>query len=126
MKKLFLIFALSHLSTFSFSRSVYVNGKDVSSVKGQFMKNVSIRIDDHGDIYIDAPQYQIIEEDSYVPLSSMTQKQKKQVLPEHRAEPIPIAKNDEKKIISEPSPAAPIPVPSATLSSPLPVPSQNP
>ena len=45
-----------------YGRSIYLNGVDVSSARNQFLKNVNLRIDENGNIYIEAPHYQINEE----------------------------------------------------------------
>ncbi len=53
----------------TFARSVYLNGVDISSVSNQQLKNVTIQIDEKGDVYITASHYQVHEEKNYVPLS---------------------------------------------------------
>lgn len=63
------------------NRSVFLNGIDISSARSQDLRNVHIKISDSGDIYISAPQYQVTEEESFLPLSSYTSKSP---LPEHR------------------------------------------
>jgi hypothetical protein len=55
------------------ARSVYLNGTDISSARGQQLKNVSIHINEKGDVFITAPHYQVNEEDAYVPLSKFVQ-----------------------------------------------------
>lgn len=63
------------------NRSIYLNGIDISSARSQDLRNVHIKISDGGDIYISAPQYQVTEEETFLPLSSYTSKSP---LPEHR------------------------------------------
>ena len=63
------------------SRSVYLNGIDVSSTRSQDLRNVHIKISDNGDIYITAPQYQVTEEETFLPLSSFSSKPP---MPEHK------------------------------------------
>ena len=67
------------------ARSVYLNGQDVSSAYGEQLKGVDIFIDQNGDIYISAPQYQIIMESTKNPLSLLETKkmhESKKYLPE--------------------------------------------
>jgi hypothetical protein len=70
--------ALSHVAVVSyfmlvmpaaFARSVFLNGVDVSSSRSQELRNVQIRINEKGDIFISAPHYQVTEEDFFTPLS---------------------------------------------------------
>lgn len=62
--------AVSHLG---FARNVFVNGVDASSMRNQKLEHVTIRIDENGDIFIDAPNYRVFEEQSYLPLSQWIQ-----------------------------------------------------
>jgi hypothetical protein len=59
------------LSSPALARSVYLNGVDISSARNQELKNVAITINEHGDVFISGPQYQIQEQDSYIPLSAV-------------------------------------------------------
>lgn len=52
------------------NRSIYMNGVDVSSSRNQDMRNVHVKIDEYGNIFITAPHYQVSEEDTFTPLSS--------------------------------------------------------
>jgi len=72
----------SPLPVTSGNRSIYLNGIDISSARNQDLRNVHIKISDGGDIYISAPQYQVTEEETFLPLSSYTSKSP---LPEHKA-----------------------------------------
>ena len=65
----------------AFGRSVYLNGIDISSAVTQDVKNVDVRIDERGDIFIFAPHYQVNEEDAYTPLS---RQKPKTAIPEHK------------------------------------------
>lgn len=56
------------------NRSIYVNGVDISSARNHDMRNVQVKISDNGDIYISAPQYQVIEEETFMPLSAYSAK----------------------------------------------------
>lgn len=56
------------ISFTAFGKSVFLNGKDVSSATGKKLEGVNISIAENGDIYISAPQYQVLEEVSYTPL----------------------------------------------------------
>lgn len=78
------------------TRSVYLNGVDISSAKSQDLRNVDVHINEAGDLFIIAPHYQVNEEDSYVPLSKFVQGMN---LPKHKPpqkvgpnEAVPVAK----------------------------------
>lgn len=90
------ILLLLHFSFFwslpSFAKSIFLNGIDISSASNQQMRGVDVRIDDKGHIYITAPHYQVIEEDTFTPLGIEVEKQK---FPVHK-KPQPIAKKDQK------------------------------
>jgi hypothetical protein len=62
------------------NRSIYMNGVDISSSRNQDLRNVHVKISDNGDIYIAAPQYQVTEEETFLPLSTYT----KAKTPEHK------------------------------------------
>lgn len=51
------------------ARSIFLNGIDVSSARNQTLRNVQIKINENGDIFIIAPHYQVNEEETYTPLS---------------------------------------------------------
>ena len=51
------------------ARNIYLNGKDISSAKNQIMENVTLQIDRYGNIYIEAPHYEVLEENTFIPLS---------------------------------------------------------
>ena len=55
------------------ARSLFLNGVDISSARSQELKNVTVQINENGDIFIIAPHYQVNEEDTYVPLSKYVQ-----------------------------------------------------
>lgn len=50
------------------ARSLYLNGIDISGSLEQTLKNVTVRIDKGGNVYITAPHYHVNEEEGYVPL----------------------------------------------------------
>ena len=84
-------------STFSpavLGRDVLLNGQDISSARNQELKGVNLRIDDKGNLFIEAPQYRVHEEDTYTPLSRFVKDagrdNKSAGLPPHRA-PRPLA-----------------------------------
>lgn len=52
-------------------RRIYLNGVDISSAKHQSLKKVDLRIDGQGNLYIEAPHYDVTEESTYIPLSSL-------------------------------------------------------
>ena len=59
---------LSMASDPAMARNVYVNGVDISSARNQLMENVTVRIDQDGNVFVEAPHYQVNEESTYVPL----------------------------------------------------------
>ena len=50
------------ISAKSKDRGIFLNGIDISSAKHQTLENVTIRIDGQGNIYIEAPHYEVNEE----------------------------------------------------------------
>lgn len=70
MGKIILIFITVLVSSPAWARSVYLNGIDISSARHQSMKNVNIRIDGDGNLFIEGVHYQVNEENTYYPLSS--------------------------------------------------------
>jgi hypothetical protein len=64
------------------TRSLYLNGIDISSARSQDLRNVHVKISEDGDIYISAPQYQVTEDETFLPLSSYTDKSP---MPEHKS-----------------------------------------
>ena len=59
---------LPYDTTYMTGRVIYLNGVNISSVKNQELENVNIHIDNNGNVYIDAPHYEIGVEQSYHPL----------------------------------------------------------
>lgn len=56
----------------STARVIYLNGADISSAKNQSLEQVNVRIDARGNVYIEAPQYEVQQESTFVPLSRQT------------------------------------------------------
>jgi hypothetical protein len=56
----------------STTRVIYLNGVDISSAKNQSLEQVNVRIDARGNVYIEAPQYEVQQESTFVPLSRQT------------------------------------------------------
>ncbi len=83
MRQFFLI-ALFLVSPVAWGRNIFLNGKDVSSATGKKLEGVNISIAENGDVYISAPQYQVLEEVSYTPLSQGAKDSKAATLPESR------------------------------------------
>lgn len=52
-------FVLMFTSGAAAAGSVYLNGVDITSVRDKTFKNATVRIDDNGDIHIDAPGYKV-------------------------------------------------------------------
>lgn len=63
------------------NRSVFLNGIDISSARSQDLRNVHVKITETGDVYVTAPQYQVTEEETFMPLSSYSSKPP---MPEHK------------------------------------------
>jgi hypothetical protein len=51
------------------ARSIFLNGADVSGVRNQSMNDVSVHIDDLGNVMISAPQYKIHDRSRYHPIN---------------------------------------------------------
>jgi hypothetical protein len=49
-------------------QAVYLNGVNVVGLHNQSMKGVNIRFDENGNVFIDAPQYEVQYDTSYHPL----------------------------------------------------------
>jgi hypothetical protein len=72
------------------TRSVFLNGIDISSTKNQSMQQVNISIDSQGNIYIEAPHYEAQQETTFVPLGRQGVNAGR--IPQHRAPgPLPTA-----------------------------------
>ena len=70
------------------ARNIYLNGKDVSSAKNQIMENVTLQIDRYGNIYIEAPHYEVLEENTFIPLSQWKANQMEHKKGEGISEPV--------------------------------------
>ena len=68
-----LVLCLNLVGTLAEARSIFLNGKDISSARSQDLKGVAIHIDENGDLFVTAPNYQVNEEDTYIPLSKYVQ-----------------------------------------------------
>lgn len=77
----FLAIFLLSISNQSVARDIYLNGTDISGARHQVLKNVTIRIDGQGNVFIEAPHYQVNQENTFIPLSKW---QKPKALPEHK------------------------------------------
>lgn len=104
----------------SAARSIYLNGTDISSARSQELKGVDLVINEKGDVFIIAPQYQVNEEDSYIPLSKYVQglngPKHQPMQPMQKVPPAPVmpmAREDtapEQAVPSAPIPKAGMPV----------------
>lgn len=90
MRSLFLCFFVLFLPNYpclaasiAMPRSIFLNGIDISSAKNQVMSGVTVRIDSRGSIYIEAPQYEVQQESTFLPLSRQTPPHPQ--IPVHRA-----------------------------------------
>lgn len=50
------------------ARMIYLNGKNISSVRDQQLEGVTVRIDSKGNVHISAPHYEVQESSHYRPL----------------------------------------------------------
>jgi hypothetical protein len=81
------------------NRSIFMNGIDISSSRNQDLRNVHVKISENGDIYIAAPQYQVTEEETFLPLSTYT----KAKPPEHKpAQPLTSSPQKSDSVKSDP------------------------
>lgn len=87
------------------TRSVYLNGVDISGAKSQDLRNVDVHINENGDLFIIAPHYQVNEEDTYVPLSKFVQGMN---LPKHKP-PQKVSSTDEVMPAAKPEPGQMVP-----------------
>jgi hypothetical protein len=55
-------------TTYASSRILYLNGENINSVRNETLENVTVEIDDNGNIHIQGPQYEVKSEQSYHPL----------------------------------------------------------
>jgi len=51
------------------ARSIYFNGIDISSARSQTLKKVNVRIDEHGNVFLEGEHYRVHHEAHYTPLS---------------------------------------------------------
>lgn len=104
-----------------FCQNIYVNGIDVSSAINQHLEKVDIHIDERGDVFITAPNYEVHEEVSYRPLnkapadSATLLHQTAKELP-----PVPKEAKIDVKTPEQPRPTtAPVAVPTAPATEPI-------
>lgn len=71
------------------SRSVFLNGVDISGATSQELKKVNLHINENGDVYISAPHYEAFEEDHYLPISKYL---KSLNTPEHK-KPVSVSRS---------------------------------
>lgn len=88
-------------STFMPGRIIYLNGENISSIRNQELEGVKVNIDKSGNIYIDAPQYEVSSEQSYHPLLP---KELPQFKKESVYEQLPVPKGTYSKQASGPAP----------------------
>jgi len=65
------------------ARIIYLNGVDISAAKNQTLEQVNVRIDSQGNVYVEAPQYEVQHESTFVPLSRQMPPHPN--LPQHKA-----------------------------------------
>ena len=98
-------------------RTIYMNGIDISSARNQDLRNVHIKIDEYGNLFVTAPHYQVTEEETFTPLSSYKHSSE---LPEHKAPQAMLGRGQERAPLPEPklggdsALAAPVTVPQRT------------
>ena len=84
---LFLALLALTFDTVAMGRNIYLNGRDISSAKSQKMENVTLQIDQNGNIYIEAPHYEVQEENTFIPLSSWKANQMEHKIGKDLSEP---------------------------------------
>lgn len=77
LMRMFLALALG-VATPALARTLYLNGTDISSARNQTLQGVNVRIDGGGNIFIEAPHYQVHEENTYTPLSQWHKEERNQ------------------------------------------------
>ncbi len=81
------------------TRSVFLNGVDISSTKNQSLREVNVSIDARGNIYIEAPQYEAQQETTFVPLGRQGTVTAR--IPQHKAPgPLPTAQNPAQPVLA--------------------------
>ncbi len=65
------VFTAAATTPAALARNIFLNGVDVSSSRSQELRNVQVRINEKGDLFISAPHYQVTEEDFFTPLSRL-------------------------------------------------------
>lgn len=108
------------LPSFAEGRSVYLNGKDISSARDQDLHNVEVRIDGTGNIFLDAPHYEVSEEARYTPLSSYVAPATEAV----RSAPVSNGLKKDAKTLERQAAAAKLPVQSVEFGREPPTPSE--
>ena len=101
-----------------FTRSIYLNGVDISGAFSQKLQKVNLRIDEKGDIYIAAPHYQAFEADHYLPVSNYLKSLQTPV--QQKPAPIPQTHNGPGPNISSLQPSSSGPAPTQIPSMPEP------
>jgi|GEM_PF-667628 len=59
---------IGELTTDFPARMIYLNGRNISSVREQELEGVNVRIDSNGNVHISAPHYEVQESSHYRPL----------------------------------------------------------
>lgn len=75
-----LLFSLFMFAPSLWAREIFLNGSNISGSRNQTLKNVTLKIDGEGNIFIEAPHYQVNQENTFIPLS---QWQKPKASPQH-------------------------------------------
>lgn len=60
------------LSMAATAGSVYLNGQNIDTIRNQRLKNVNVHIDGQGNVHIEAPGYQVLEEGPEKPAAEPT------------------------------------------------------
>lgn len=96
------------------NRSVYMNGVDISSTRSQDVRNVHVKIDEYGNIFITAPHYQVTEQETFTPLSSYKHSANQMEHKPAQQMPTMREKSTSAKVGGDSALAAPIPAPAVS------------
>lgn len=109
------------------SRSIYLNGVNVSTIREESLENVKVEIDRNGNILITAPHYEVTQDSSYHPLlqSELPKFPREQIKPEGMPSGTYSKKSGQKVPAEEPEQSEPKPDDPATRAKEPPV-RQNP
>ena len=96
-----IIISLLLFTTLAYSREIYLNGVDISTLVNQKLKKVDIYINDNGAIMITAPHYRVHKETQLTPLSSIL-KAKEPNLKHKKLQALPAGESPKSSALQKP------------------------